>query len=60
METLNGLPIGIQSFNKIIDENLVYADKTRYIYELVKGPVENFFLLRPRRFGKSLLISTLH
>ena len=50
------LPIGIQSFPKLIKENKIYVDKTKYIYELVKtGNV--FFLSRPRRFGKSLLIS---
>lgn len=51
-------PIGIQSFEKIREENLVYVDKTDLVYKLVKeGTV--YFLSRPRRFGKSLLISTL-
>ncbi|MBF0224488.1 MAG: ATP-binding protein [Desulfobacterales bacterium] len=55
---LRKLPIGIQTFEKIIDGNYVYIDKTRYIYELIKsGSV--YFLSRPRRFGKSLLVSTL-
>ena len=53
------LPIGIQSFEQIRQESYVYADKTKRIYDVVTD--ENgryFFLSRPRRFGKSLLIST--
>jgi len=52
------LPVGIQSFEKIREESYLYVDKTRYIYDLVHSGVP-FFLSRPRRFGKSLLISTL-
>ncbi|MGM9672435.1 MAG: AAA family ATPase, partial [Bacteroidaceae bacterium] len=51
-------PIGMQSFKQIIKEGYVYVDKTDLIYRLVKeGSI--YFLGRPRRFGKSLLISTL-
>ena len=51
-------PIGIQSFDKVIKEGYVYVDKTDLIYSLVKeGTI--YFLSRPRRFGKSLLVSTL-
>ena len=51
-------PIGVQSFERIIKENYVYVDKTDLIYDLVKnGSI--YFLSRPRRFGKSLLMSTL-
>ena len=51
-------PIGMQSFERIIKEGYVYVDKTALIYELVsKGTI--YFLSRPRRFGKSLLISML-
>ena len=51
-------PIGIQSFEQIIEDRYVYVDKTALIYDLVtKGKI--YFLSRPRRFGKSLLISTL-
>ena len=51
-------PIGIQSFDRIREDGYVYVDKTALIYELVsKGTI--YFLSRPRRFGKSLLISTL-
>ena len=51
-------PIGIQTFEKIIKENYVYVDKTDLIYSLVHGG-DIYFLSRPRRFGKSLLLSTL-
>ena len=51
-------PIGIQSFDRIREDGYVYVDKTALLYELVsKGTI--YFLSRPRRFGKSLLISTL-
>lgn len=50
-------PIGIQTFETIIEGNYAYADKTALVYELVQEHV--CFLSRPRRFGKSLLISTL-
>ena len=53
------LPIGIQSFEDIRNNNYLYVDKTEEIYNLISsGKV--YFLSRPRRFGKSLLISTLH
>ena len=54
------VPIGIQSFEKIIKNNFLYIDKTRQIYELTHGASQYVFLSRPRRFGKSLLASTLH
>ncbi len=51
-------PIGIQSFEQIIEDGYVYIDKTALIYDLVdNGKI--YFLSRPRRFGKSLLVSTL-
>ena len=52
------LPIGIQTFSKIIEEDYLYIDKTQYIYKLING-VKNIFLSRPRRFGKSLLLDTI-
>ena len=52
------LPVGIQSFEKIIENNNLYVDKTEYIYHLVHTNVP-YFLSRPRRFGKSLLLSTM-
>ena len=51
-------PIGIQNFEKIRKGGYFYIDKTALIYQLVKTG-SYYFLSRPRRFGKSLLISTL-
>ncbi|MDE7080044.1 MAG: AAA family ATPase [Muribaculaceae bacterium] len=51
-------PIGIQSFEKLRSAGYVYVDKTRYVWQLVQEG-EYYFMSRPRRFGKSLLISTL-
>ncbi|MBO4381504.1 MAG: ATP-binding protein [Bacteroidales bacterium] len=51
-------PIGIQTFAKIREENYLYVDKTRDVYQLVKDG-GYFFISRPRRFGKSLLVTTL-
>lgn len=52
------LPIGIQSFQKLREEGYLYVDKTEHIYRLVTEG-SYYFLSRPRRFGKSLLLSTL-
>ena len=52
------LPIGIQSFEKLREENFIYVDKTEYVYKLAHSGIP-YFLSRPRRFGKSLLLSTL-
>ena len=52
-------PIGIQTFEKIRSEGYAYVDKTSQIYRLTHGTSIYHFLSRPRRFGKSLLISTL-
>ena len=51
-------PIGIQSFSHLREDGYVYVDKTALIYQLVKNG-KIYFLSRPRRFGKSLLVSTL-
>ncbi len=53
-------PIGIQTFEKIRNQGYVYVDKTAQIYRLTHGLSSYVFLSRPRRFGKSLLLSTLH
>jgi hypothetical protein len=58
--TLKELPLNSQTFTQIIDQNLLYADKTKYVYELVRLPNRSFFLSRPRRFGKTLLLHTLN
>lgn len=52
------LPIGVQSFASLRDDGYLYADKSDYIYRLTQEG-KQFFLSRPRRFGKSLLLSTL-
>lgn len=51
------LPIGIQSFDKLRTENYLYVDKTEFIYQMAYQGVP-YFLSRPRRLGKSLLLST--
>jgi hypothetical protein len=56
--TIRKMPIGIQDFENIRNDDYVYVDKTAYIYQLVNSG-KPFFLGRPRRFGKSLLVSTL-
>jgi len=58
MRKLKKLPIGQSSFERIIKDNELYVDKTKKIYELINSTKFNF-LSRPRRFGKSLLVSTL-
>ena len=61
MEALQRLyPIGIQTFSKIREGNYLYVDKTGYIYQMTHSASSYVFLSRPRRFGKSLLTSTLH
>jgi len=53
------LPVGIQDFPKVRENGYIYVDKTPQIYRLISGVKGAFFLSRPRRFGKSLLCSTL-
>ncbi|MBC2696493.1 MAG: AAA family ATPase, partial [Desulfobacteraceae bacterium] len=53
-------PIGIQSFEKIRSGDFYYVDKTEFVYNLVKDESGYYFLSRPRRFGKSLFLDTLH
>jgi hypothetical protein len=50
--------MGMQNFREIIEDGYVYADKTQYIYNLLTGG-KHYFLSRPRRFGKSLLVDTI-
>ena len=52
------LPIGKQNFKNIRENGYVYVDKTRYVWDLANSGL-SYFLSRPRRFGKSLFISTL-
>lgn len=53
-------PIGIQTFSEIRGKEYLYIDKTEYVYRMTHSDAKYMFLSRPRRFGKSLLTSTLH
>ncbi|KZX12186.1 ATP-binding protein [Methanobrevibacter curvatus] len=55
---MKNLPTDIGTFSTLIENDYLYVDKTKYIYKMIK-PGKKFFLSRPRRFGKSLLVSTL-
>ena len=57
-KTLKRLPVGIQTYSKLVEQDCLYIDKTEYIWKMMKVS-NNIFLSRPRRFGKSLLVSTL-
>ena len=52
------LPLGIQNFREIITGGYVYVDKTQFVYDLIND-AKYYFLSRPRRFGKSLLLDTI-
>jgi len=53
------LPTDVSSFQRLISGDYIYVDKTEYIYNLFSAGAQYYFLSRPRRFGKTLLISTL-
>jgi hypothetical protein len=55
---LPGLPVGIADFQSLRSSGKIYVDKTDLIYEIAKEPFSYFFFTRPRRFGKSLLLTT--
>lgn len=55
---MQNLPIGIQTFENIINTDQLYVDKTQPIFDLIRSG-QYYFLSRPRRFGKSLLLSTI-
>ena len=57
MDMTRKLPIGIQTFEKLREENYLYVDKTAMLYQIACNSTP-YFLSRPRRFGKSLLLST--
>ena len=59
MEKTQAYPIGLQDFRTLREEGYIYVDKTRYITELIRKKSRYCFLARPRRFGKSLFLSTL-
>ena len=59
MEEIRKYPVGMQTFSKIREGNYVYVDKTKYIVQMLENGSQYVFLSRPRRFGKSLFVSTL-
>lgn len=59
MAEKRGYPVGLQTFEDVVVPNCVYVDKTEYVYKMAKSITKYFFLSRPRRFGKSLLVSTM-
>ncbi len=59
MENLQKYPAGIQTFSEVIEKGYLYIDKTSQIFDLVSYGSKYVFLSRPRRFGKSMLVSTL-
>lgn len=59
MEEIRKYPVGMQTFSKIREGNYVYVDKTKYIVQILENGSQYVFLSRPRRFGKSLFVSTL-
>ena len=58
-EKRRGYAVGVQMFDWIRERGSVYVDKTAYVWKMVSTDAVNFFLNRPRRFGKSLLVDTL-
>ena len=59
MAEKRGYGVGLQWFPDFIKRKAVYVDKTAYVYKMAQSNAKSFFLSRPRRFGKSLLVSTL-
>lgn len=59
MEEIRKYPVGMQTFSKIREGTYVYVDKTKYIVQMLENGSQYVFLSRPRRFGKSLFVSTL-
>ena len=58
-QTSRGYAVGIQEFEHFRETGAVYVDKTAYVWEMASSKAKHFFLSRPRRFGKTLLVSTL-
>ena len=52
-------PVGIQTFSELRTKDMFYVDKTEFVYKMASSSAKYYFLSRPRRFGKSLLVSTL-
>ena len=58
-QELKSLPVGKSDIATILNNNMLYVDKTEFVYEMIKKP-SSYFLSRPRRFGKSMLVSTFN
>lgn len=58
METVKRIPYGVADFERVIEENMYYVDKTMYLPLLEQQP-DSLFFIRPRRFGKSLFLNML-
>ncbi|MDR2197848.1 MAG: AAA family ATPase [Deltaproteobacteria bacterium] len=56
---LKKIQVDEASFKEIIEEDLIYVDKTWFIHKLITSKVKNYFLSRPRRFGKTVLLETI-
>lgn len=59
MENMVRYPVGVQSFKTIRERDCLYVDKTRFLEKIINNGGQYFFLSRPRRFGKSLFLSTM-
>ncbi len=57
--SMKNLPVGQQDYENLQHDNCIYVDKTAYIHRMLTSGVRSYFLSRPRRFGKSLLLSTI-
>ena len=58
-QALKLYPVGIQTFSELRNKGYLYIDKTEHVYRMTHSASKYMFLSRPRRFGKSLLVSTL-
>ncbi|MDR1677754.1 MAG: AAA family ATPase, partial [Deltaproteobacteria bacterium] len=58
MTTESELGSGTQTFEDIVESNMIYVDKTMFLSKMIGTPTKTWFLARPRRFGKSLTVST--
>ncbi|MFW6030623.1 MAG: AAA family ATPase [Halanaerobiales bacterium] len=56
---MKNIAVSKARFEELINNDFIYVDKTKYLYDIVIGKETYYFLSRPRRFGKSLFISTL-
>lgn len=59
MAAIKGIPYGVSYFNEVIDQNFYYVDKTMYL-PILEEKAKYLFMIRPRRFGKSLFVSMMH